>query len=217
MELIDRVAKTLAPHGLRPRGGFHPGEADHLAAATLVLVGNVGPAMWRAFQRAGAELHAAHPLNHWSEQVIGAAARALGATAVFPFQGPPYPPFQRWAQRAEAVSPSPLGILIHPEFGLWHAYRGALLFPEHHALPPPDERPSPCRSCREKPCLGTCPVDAFRPEGYDVAACRRHISTPAGGDCLTLGCRARRACPIGRDYVYAPAQAEFHMAAFRDA
>ena len=37
--------------------------------------------------------------------------------------------------RAEAVAPSPLGILIHPDYGLWHAYRGALAFAERLALP----------------------------------------------------------------------------------
>ena len=30
--------------------------------------------------------------------------------------------------RAEGLKPSPIGILMHPQFGLWHAYRGALLF-----------------------------------------------------------------------------------------
>jgi hypothetical protein len=29
------------------------------------------------------------------------------------------------------------------------------------------------------------------------------------------GCRARRACPVGRDYRYAPDQAAFHMRPFR--
>src|SRR3546814_16164033 len=30
----------------------------------------------------------------------------------------------------------------------------------------------------------------------------------------SLGCRARRACPVGRAYRYPPAQARLHMAAF---
>src|SRR4030095_137820 len=49
----------------------------------------------------------------------------------------------RWAMRAEAVAPSPLGILIHPDYGLWHAYRGALAFAERLALPPRGARPLP--------------------------------------------------------------------------
>jgi hypothetical protein len=34
---------------------------------------------------------------------------------------------------------------------------------------------------------------------------------------MDLGCRARRACPVGRGYHYDPKQAAFHMRAFLDA
>ena len=63
-------------------------------------------------------------------------APGFGATALFPFGGPPWLPFQRWAMKADCVTASPLGILIHPDFGLWHAYRGALAFAEQLDLPP---------------------------------------------------------------------------------
>ena len=33
------------------------------------------------------------------------------------------------------MSVSPLGILIHPDWGLWHSYRGALAFRERLDLP----------------------------------------------------------------------------------
>jgi hypothetical protein len=124
-------------------------------------------------------------------------------------------PFQRWAMRAEAVHPSPIGMLIHPLFGLWHAYRAALAWPEGLDLPARPALASPCETCAEKPCLSTCPVGAFSRRGYDVPSCVRHLDTPAGADCMGEGCRARRACPVGRDYRYAPVQAEFHMLPFR--
>ena len=47
-----------------------------------------------------------------------------------------------------SLSPSPLGILIHPEFGLWHALRGALLFRDRLELPAIEARPSPCDALR---------------------------------------------------------------------
>jgi hypothetical protein len=47
-----------------------------------------------------------------------------------------------------------------------------------------------------------------------VAACVGHLETPAGAECMAEGCRARRACPVGTDYRYEPAQAAFHMRAF---
>jgi hypothetical protein len=222
MAAIKRISEALTPHGLIVRSGFYPvaGEGVPGDPATLVLVGNAGPGMWRAFEAAraaGRYGDSANPLDDWVRDVLGEAAAESGATPLFPFGGPPYLPFQRWAQRAEAVYPSPLGVLIHPDYGLWHAYRGALAFAERFDLPPCDVRPSPCDNCADKPCLSACPVDAFRPDGYDVPVCVGHISNPEGADCMDVGCRARRACPVGRDFIYQPANAAFHMAAFREA
>ena len=216
------VANLLKPHGLIVRGGFHPAAEDGVPEnpATLVLLGNAGPAMWQAFEAAGTtgrHADSTSPLDDWVRDVVTEAANALGASPLFPFGGPPHLPFQRWAQRADAVAPSPLGVLIHPDYGLWHAYRGALAFAERLDLPPRDPRPRPCDTCADKPCLTACPVAAFSDDGYDVPVCVAHISSPAGADCMELGCRARRACPVGQEYVYEPAHAAFHMAAFRRA
>lgn len=197
------------------------------AAATLVLAGNAGPAMWAAFGRdrkTDPRLGGEHPLDDWSRIVLGGIAERFGGVALLPNDGPPYHPFQRWALRAEPLHPSPLGILIHPDYGLWHGYRGALAFAERLDLPPKDDKPkdgrprnkqaSPCQSCADKPCLSTCPVGAFTADGYDVQACIAHIDSADGVDCREQGCRARRACPVGREYIYAPEQAAFHTAAF---
>ena len=83
---------------------------------TAMLVGNAGPALWRVFKRHLRD--EPHPLNAWTRRVVGAAAQSLGADVVFPFDGPPYHPFQRWAAQAEPVHVSPIGPLIHAEFGL---------------------------------------------------------------------------------------------------
>jgi hypothetical protein len=220
LTLKDVETAALAA-GLTPRGAFHPEASDGVPpcpsgpARTVVMLGNAGPAMWRAFSAAcdtEREL-----LDDWSKRVVGELAAALGGTAHFPFTRP-HLPFQRWAMRAEPMRPSPLGILIHPDYGLWHGYRGALAFTERLEIPAPTVRTHPCDSCADKPCLSTCPVGAFSTDrGYDVPTCVAHIDTEAGRDCLDLGCRARRACPVGRAYRYEPAQAHFHMRAFLNA
>ena len=219
------IEAALARHGLIGRGGFYvepsdgvPALPDGRPAGTLVPVGNAGPAMWHAFAEAP-EFANGGPdaLDRWSARVLKDLAAELVATALFPFGGPPYLPFVAWAKRAGPVAESPLGILVHPDFGLWHAYRGALAFAGRVALPPRDERPRPCDDCAGKPCLSACPVGAFTGSSYDVPACVKHISTPAGADCMDLGCRARRACPVGQDHAYVSAQARFHMDAFRRA
>jgi len=222
---IGEVQDRIAAAGLACRGAFHPEAADlpptlddGRVAQTLVLVGFAGSANWPAFATsAEAGDGQADPLDRWSRRVVGDLAKATGAVAVFPFGGPPWSPFQRWARKAEPVHPSPLGVLIHPDWGLWHAYRGALAFAERIALPPKDSRPSPCETCADKPCLNACPVAAFSADGFNVAACLDHIDTPAGRDCVEQNCRARRACPVGASHRYTDDESRFHLTAFRAA
>ena len=147
-------------------------------------------------------------LDRWSRRVVSRLAEHLGGAAHFPFGGPPWLPFIRWAQRGGPVYPSPIGPLVHPDDGLWHAYRGAIAFRERLELPPRDERGSPCESCADRPCLSSCPVGAFSAVGYDVDGCVAHIGSPAGAQCLRGGCLARHACPAGPDAAYDAPQAE---------
>jgi ferredoxin len=218
---LAEIRAGIEARGLSYRGALHPtGDdvPDREDVGTIVLAGFTGKTNWRHFKNSP-EARDGKPdaLDRWSLRVIGALAAELGATALFPFIGPPWLPFQRWAQKAEPLHPSPIGMLIHPDWGLWHSWRGALAFRERLELPAPDRRPSPCDSCADKPCLSTCPVGAFTREGYNVRACVAHISTESGTDCMEEGCRARRACPVGAAHRYAPDQASFHMRAFRAA
>ncbi len=215
---LAEIEDALRTAGLTPRGAFHPEPQDGVPdiasgrpALTLVLAGNAGPAMWAAFsvQRDPA----VDLLDDWSLDLLEPLARSFGARALFPFQKP-YLPFQRWAQKAEPCHASPLGMFIHPDHGLWHGYRGALALADLLPLPATDRRSSPCDDCPDRPCLTSCPVAAFTDTGYDVPACARHLDSPAGADCMELGCRARRACPQGQAAGYQPAQANFHMRAF---
>ena len=212
--MYAQIDSRLKTYGLMARGGFHPRDGDQVPghARTVIMIGNAGHDMWRVFS--GNQSHTQHPLDTWTRNVLAPIAEELSCRVVYPFQGPPYYPFQKWAMQADNVTPSPIGPLIHPQFGLWHAYRAAFLF--HDVLPLPDkaEGPTPCESCQDKLCLDTCPVDAFSHENYDVAACRQHIARPEGRDCLKFGCQARTACPVGKEYIYHPDQADFHMRHF---
>ena len=220
----DCIAARLAPHGLHlrgigrfPQGQGAPLLADGQAARSVLLIGNVGGSIWPAFsawRAAQPDRGGKDPLDRWSKSVIDAIAAETGATAYYPSETP-YQPFQRWAALAEGLMASPLGILIHPEYGLWHGYRGALGFAddfdEKEALVSADH---PCDTCRDKPCLAVCPVGAVAARRFDVAACRRFLDTDAGREsCMRAGCLARAACPVGRDYRYPEGQLRFHMEA----
>ncbi len=216
---IETIFTAIGRAGLVARGAFLL--ADHERVATLaevqtiVLVGVTGRSGWDAFA-ASEEKHdgLGHPLDRWSRRVIDGLAREFGAIALYPFGGPPYFPFQQWARRAEPVHFSPLGMLIHPLYGLWHSYRGALGFAEALGVPAWETARSPCETCRDRPCLRACPVGAFSIGFYDVAACASHLKSAAGADCMERGCRARRACPVGAEHVPRPEQASFAMRAF---
>jgi ferredoxin-like protein FixX len=101
-------------------------------------------------------------------------------------------------------------VLVHPEYGLWHSYRGALRFDRAVDAPARAEAANPCETCRDKPCIAACPVGAAAP--YDVPRCKAHLA--AGGECRRIGCLSRHACPLGQSYAYVPAHAAFHMEAF---
>lgn len=219
---ITELTEVLARHGLRLRGGFTTDsnlDADLLAVApwagALILVGNVGSELW---DKSGPAIEAfgdPDPLDRWTRSVIEPIASSVGGLALFPFAGPPYWPFQRWAERAEGVRSSPIGIQIHPEFGLWHAYRAAILLRQAVALPR-QEQPHPCDTCVDRPCLTQCPVNAFSSAGYDVDACVDRVVAVQNesGSCMDVGCLARLACPVGAAWRYRPDHARFHMRAF---
>src|SRR5690606_16939013 len=123
-----------------------------------LLVGNAGQAMWEAFVATAPV--GPHPLDRWTRTVVDLVAEQVGAGVAYPFDGPPYRPFQRWALHCDDVHPSPMGVLVHPRFGPWHAYRAALLLADRIALPDTGRSPSPCDSCATRPCLDACPVGA---------------------------------------------------------
>jgi hypothetical protein len=209
------VLTAICNEGFTPLGWFAPAPGEEVAsdvsAQFVILIGNAGPQMFTRFRRE--QSSAPGGLDSWCRAVIGALADRLGAQAVYPFDTPP-PPFLTWAKRSGAIHHSPLGLGIHADYGLWHAYRAALMFKVAFDIPPSRSR-SPCETCADKPCLSACPVDAFTGSFYEVERCVDHIASPAGQDCMAEGCLARRACPIGLPFRYQSAQSRFHMEAFR--
>jgi epoxyqueuosine reductase QueG len=105
-------------------------------------------------------------------------------------------------------------MLIHPVYGMWHAYRAALLLAEEIPLAPAAELDHPCHTCVAKPCLTACPAAALSEEGYDVASCRRQLVSASEPACLKHGCLARWACPIGVAYAQDDEQAAYHARVF---
>ena len=207
----DQIEAMLQPHALTILGGFHAQADDALPTGTQTLL-MVGPAegFW-AHITAQPEWGEADPVDRWSRRVIGIVACNLHAKALFPFGGPPYSPFQRWALRTGRMWQSPVRLLVHDVQGLFVSFRGALALKDRLDLPPAP--PRPCNSCAA-PCLTACPVGALTDAGYDVPACHSYLNTAAGQTCMTDGCIVRRTCPASQGYARMPEQSAYHMRQF---
>ena len=217
--IIERLVSRLTVEGLRVTGAFHPEPADGAPAGTgsLCLIGADGDRLWPVFA-ASPEIAdgAADPLDRWSRRVLGQVAAELDAKALFPFDGPPYPPFPAWGGRAEGARPSPVGMLASGGRGLWISWRGALAFRDRLKIDANARMIDPCLDC-PAPCLTACPVGALGPGRYDVPACVAHASAAEGRACREAGCRVRHACPAGAGSAPPTTQLAFHMAAFLEA
>ena len=218
---LAEIKAAIEKAGLSFRGAFQPDPGDlpdGVSAKSIVLLGYLGGEKWSVFaSSAEAQDGEVNALDRWSLRIISKLADDLDAVALFPFGGPPWLPFQRWAQKAERLFSSPLGMQIHPEYGLWHSWRGALGFSFHIDPAPLVDAAHPCETCEDKPCLSGCPVGAFTREGFKIDACVDHIATKNGNACMDEGCLARCACPVGKDNRYSSAQRQFHLGAFRKA
>ena len=241
----ENLQAALSAHGLSLRGGFTPVTADGLAplpdgqpVAHVWMVGVIGSTFWPHFKASPFFNDGLpDPLDRWSRAIGEELATHFGGRALFPFDGPPYHPFQRWADRSEATQPSRMMLRIHPDYGLWHAYRFALALPTAPEVPSGREVPGfsnsgvatvdlagraakpiaafdICASCNGQPCLQACPVGAYTGESFLLETCASHLHSGQGANCMQAGCLARRACPVAPDLRYSQEHAAFHMQAF---
>ncbi|PID63248.1 MAG: hypothetical protein CSB44_02100 [Gammaproteobacteria bacterium] len=223
---LDTLRDAAAAHGMLLRGVLAVQPADEAIvlangreAVAIALFGNTGDALWPVFT-ASAEYRDGerHPLDRWSRRVATIIAAPLGARVLMPNDGPPHLPFLSWAERAGGVTQSPIGLFLHREYGLWHAYRFALALgemPEGVAgTTTSRDAAAICANCVARPCLTACPVGAFTNDGYAVDRCAEYLLDDEDAPCHGSGCLARVACPVGAAARYPEAQRRFHMASF---
>ncbi|WP_120500675.1 ferredoxin [Roseovarius sp. EL26] len=202
---VDAAAKL---NGLGIMGALHED------GRTICLLGPE-TGFWKVFKISPEMLDGAEdPFNRWSERIIARMADILNAEARFPFGGPPYEPFMRWAMDSGRAWQSPVGMLVHDEAGMMVSFRGALLFDQEIDLPKPPIA-SPCETCDTQPCVSACPVNALSDQHfYEIDACHTYLDTPAGQTCMSQGCIARRSCPVSQTFDRNPEQSAIHMKYF---
>ncbi|GIX14477.1 MAG: hypothetical protein KatS3mg118_2436 [Paracoccaceae bacterium] len=214
--MLGIIAGRARRDGLAVLAAMHPAPGDGApeGAGTLVLLGPAGRAWERAFA-AGPEAGDGRPdpVDRWSRRVIGRMAADLGARALYPFDGPPWPPVIRWALASGWCHSSPVGMLVHPQAGLWFSCRGVLALAPAIALPPAARLP-PVRPAAASP--AAAPVRWRR--WAAGATMSRHAwaiwAAPGARAALRWAARSGMPAPPARPSAPEPAQAARHMAAF---
>lgn len=215
MNRLTDIESHANVHHLSVFGAFHLSPEDGLAPdlQTLILFGPAEPGYWPHLTAQPEWLDGRpDPVDRWSRRVIGRLACDVGGKAYFPFGGPPHHPFYQWALRSGRAWASPVTLLVHDRAGLLVSYRGAIALRDRIDLPAPPQKP--CDACPDQPCRTACPATALSSTGYDVPACHRLLDQPAGEDCLSSGCAARRACPLSLAYGRLPIHSAYHMGHF---
>lgn len=209
-QTLTAISEQAALRGLQVLGGFNTAPADKLPPE-IKSIALLGPSteFWTVFT-ASHEYQGGlpDPMDRWSNRVIRRWAREIDAYAVFPSDGPPYPPFYQWAQQSGQAWKSPVTLLVGATMGLNVSFRGALGLRQPQNF---TQASSPCASC-DRPCTTSCPARALTQDGYDVPKCKAYLRDNPDSRCRTTGCQVRLSCPAAS---FQPTdQAQFHMAAF---
>ncbi len=186
--------------------GVLPG-LDVASWPSLLLLGSTGTALWDAMAAAD-WIGRPDPVDSWCAARLSELRAGIPHRGVFVFPGRAPIDVLQLGRIAGWAHPTPLGLGIHPEHGLWVGYRGALLLDAQVPEFGLSEAPSPCTSCADTPCVASCLGGAVEPGGLQIAACfaQRLADTPC-----RLGCASRRACPVGTSR-YGDAQIAHHQA-----
>ena len=182
---------------------------DLAAYERLVVIGHAGRRLWAELSKQ--PFRSADPVDDYSRNHTAYFARQYLGDDSWRLVHPDgvFLPLNLLGELVGWGQPSPLGLGMHPEYGLWWAYRTVFLSQLPLPVTEPGAVPHPCNDCAGKPCLAACPAGALRPTGrFDVYACSDY-RVSEGSSCAAQ-CLARQACPIGTAHRYTPDQITYH-------
>jgi epoxyqueuosine reductase len=232
MDLFDLISSNAQRFGLNLSAAV-PAEQYELAAASayraraifpgcrsIVMIGNGGGAFWRAFKVYAAQrpgwLERENPLDDFTRDVVEKEIVApiqdtgVRCITVYPFGNGPTLNFMQLAMLAGLAGPSIIGVVVHPQFGPWIAFRAALLLDCEVNHPGDAIGFDPCPTCSTRSCINACPAAAVSfPKGWDIPQCLAH-RVEAYPDCAD-GCHARMACVLGPDQRYPGDELTYHQ------
>jgi len=209
----ERYDETVKPESRASR--FAP------RARSIVVIANGGGAFWGAYREHLAAnpgwSERENPLDDFTREVVERdltaplAARRMPYTTVYPFvSGTASLNFMQLGKMAGLGGASIVGVVVHPTYGPWMAFRAAILLEEMIDAPGEAAGFDPCPTCTVRSCIEACPVSAVSfPKGWDVSACYKHRfenEADCGGRC-----HARAGCVLGPEYRYPADELAYHQ------
>ena len=193
-------------------------------ARSIVAIANGGGVFWRAYQK-----HLAanpgwdareNPLDDFTREIVEREItapldrRAIPFNTIYPFvsAAPAVPAlnFMHLGKIAGLGGPSIIGVVVHPAYGPWIAFRAAILLEEPIDSPGEAVGFDPCPGCVSRSCIDACPVRAVSfPNGWDVPACLTY-RVENESDC-SGGCHARIGCVLGPEHRYPDDELAYHQ------
>jgi epoxyqueuosine reductase QueG len=188
-------------------------------ARSIIVIGNGGGALWKAFKRHADEnrgwTERDNPLDDFTrivvERDVAPAVAGLAHTIVYPFMSNgPTLNFMEAGKAAGLSGPSILGVVVHPVYGPWIAFRAAILLDELIDAPGGARGFDPCPSCTARTCISACPADAVSlAKGWDIPKCLTH-RVEVEVDCAPR-CHARAGCVLGPEHRYPDDELAYHQ------
>ncbi len=231
--IVELIRKSAAPYGLNlvaatPVSRYDARVKEQSRAApidpearSIIVIGNGGAAMWRAFTRHAGQhpgwWNRDNPLDDFTREVIERgvvnAVRSAGVrcTAVYPFMNDARTlNFIELGKIAGIAGPSILGVTVHPVYGPWIAFRAALLVDEEIDSPGEALGFDPCPGCTARTCIPACPAGAVSVDsGWDIPRCLTH-RVEVEADCAPR-CHARAGCVLGPEHRYPDDELAYHQ------
>lgn len=179
---------------------------------SLLLLGQAGKSFWpqyKANQPSGND-----PIDTYSaqtsEQILAKHLPDTARQRLFPTKECPVN-LMALGREFGWHTPSPLGLGIHQQYGLWSAYR-ALWWLDAEPETPTQAKPvssSICADCKTQECVQQCPAEAVSNGTMpDITRCADY-RYQADSTCQS-GCQARLACPVAAEHRYTSEQIAYH-------
>jgi epoxyqueuosine reductase len=234
VDLFDDISRNAQRFGLNLIAAL-PAQRYELAAApayradpicpgcrSIVVIGNGGADFWRVFKGHAAEnpgwFERDNPLDDFTREVVEKEivmpiqTAGVRCVTVYPFgSNGPTLNFMQLATLSGLAAPSIIGVVVHPVFGPWIAFRAALLLDCKIDHPGDAIGFDPCPACSTRSCISACPGAAVSfPSGWNIPKCLAH-RVEAHPECADR-CHARVACVLSPDQRYPDDELAYHQA-----